>query len=274
MPELPEVHTIVSDLKKYLVGYCIDKVEITNGYNVIPDNSTLKSAATGSSVKDVQRVAKNIVIGLDNGYYITFHLAMTGRILLRKVSQDKDYHQKVQFTLSKKDKKIALRFCDARMFGKIQVLNTKGLDKLREKYGPDMHTAQITVEVFTEIIRSKNTNIKNALLEQSLVTGLGNIYVTDALWLAGIHPETKTRDISSQRSKALLESAREILSEGIMHRGSTLPDKAYVDIFGKPGQHQNHFRVYGKTKCPKCGTAVEFKKINGRGTYYCPSCQT
>jgi formamidopyrimidine-DNA glycosylase len=131
----------------------------------------------------------------------------------------------------------------------------------------------ITPETCLTRLRSKNTIIKTALLEQSIVAGLGNIYATDALWLAKIHPETKTQSLMPEQVQILLNSAKEILLEGIKHRGSTLPDEAYVDIFGKPGSHQNYFRIYGKTYCPDCKTKVEYKKLNGRGTYFCPKCQ-
>ncbi len=273
MPELPEVHIIASDLKKNLVDWRIDKVEIEHGYNTIPENKIYAQLLTGSLVNKVGRVGKNIVIKLSNGSFLTFHLAMTGRLLLQDNNSPKAPHQKVQLTLSNEDKIKLLRFCDARMFGKTGVLDAAGVHKLKQKYGPDVVLEEITTEVFLTRLRSKRTNIKNALLDQTIVAGLGNIYATDALWMARIHPEAKTQEILLKQAQALLKSAKEILLEGITHRGSTLPDEAYVDVFGKPGSHQNHFRIYGKTHCPDCQSKVQFKKLNGRGTYFCPNCQ-
>lgn len=273
MPELPEVHTIASDLKKSIEKYLIEGVEIENGYKVNPSNEEFVKKLIGSKVDKVARVGKNIVIKLDSDDYLTFHLAMTGRILLKDPKSPKDAHQKIQIKLSNKEKCLALRFCDARMFGKVGIWNGQEIKRLKGKYGPDIIMQEILPINFMERLKSKNTAIKNALLEQTIVAGLGNIYATDALWMAKIHPETKTKELDIKRTTDLLRSAKEILTEGILHRGSTLPDKAYVDVFGQPGSHQNHFRIYGKSRCPVCKTKVEYKKINGRGTYFCSNCQ-
>lgn len=273
MPELPEVHTIASDLKKSIEGFLIDGVEIENEYKVNPSNKQFAQKLTGSRIDKVGRIGKNIVVKLDSGDYLTLHFAMTGRILLKDPKLPKDPHQKVQIKLSNKEKNVALRFCDARMFGEVGIWNAQEIKKLKEKYGPDVIMQEILPSDFMERLKSKNTSVKNALLEQTIVAGLGNIYATDALWMAKIHPETKTQELDIKRATDLLKSAKEILTEGILHRGSTLPDEAYVDIFGRPGSHQNHFRIYGKSHCPACRTKVEYKKINGRGTYFCPNCQ-
>ena len=269
MPELPEVHTIASDLKKNIEGCKVVGVEIEAGYKVNPNNQDFVQRLLKSRIDKVARIGKNIVIKLTSGDYLTFHLAMTGRILLKDADSPKDPHRKVQINMGDK----ALRFCDARMFGKVGVWTGQEIKKLKEKYGPDVIMQDILPEDFLTRLKSKNTAIKNALLEQSIVAGLGNIYATDTLWLAKIHPEIKTHELNIQQATDLLKSAKEILLEGIKHRGSTLPDEAYVDIFGKPGSHQNYFRIYGKTHCPACKTKVEYKKINGRGTYFCPKCQ-
>jgi formamidopyrimidine-DNA glycosylase len=159
------------------------------------------------------------------------------------------------------------------MFGKIAAVGAKSIQNLIGKYGPEPINTVLTAEKFHEIIKSKKTNIKNVLLDQTVVSGLGNIYATDALFLAGINPGTNTANITLEKSKKLMEACREILLEGIKNRGSTLPDKAYVDIFGKEGKQQNFFRIYMKEKCPVCNSKVTFTKLNGRGTYYCTVCQ-
>jgi formamidopyrimidine-DNA glycosylase len=152
-------------------------------------------------------------------------------------------------------------------------MSSKEVSLLKEKYGPDLIIDKITPEQFLQRLKLKKTAVKNALLEQSLVAGLGNIYVTDALWLSKIHPTTRTTDLALNHAKILLKSAVDILTEGIKHRGSTLADKAYVDVFGRIGNHQNYFRIYGKTNCPACRNKIVYVKLNGRGTYFCPSCQ-
>jgi formamidopyrimidine-DNA glycosylase len=273
MPELPEVHTIVLDIKNNFEGYKIEAVGVEYGYKTHPDNESFSKILINKQISKVGRIGKNIVIKINSNLFLTFHLAMTGRILIRKQGSPKEPHQKVELTLSKGGKTTLLRFCDMRMFGKVGIWDAVDMAKLKQKYGPDITTQEITSEQFLDRLKSKNTSIKNALLEQSIVAGLGNIYATDALWMAKIHPDTKTSKLDLNQASNLLKSAKTILLEGISHRGSTLPDEAYVDIFGKAGSHQNYFRVYGKSSCSSCKGAVAYKKINGRGTYFCPSCQ-
>ncbi|MDC0448998.1 bifunctional DNA-formamidopyrimidine glycosylase/DNA-(apurinic or apyrimidinic site) lyase [bacterium] len=273
MPELPEVHTISADLNKNVRGFVITHIKIAPGYNVKPNNETFVQNVVGKKIDSVTRIAKNIIIKLEDEAHIVGHLAMTGRLLLRPPEYKQDKWVRVLFRLKKSDKIWHFKFTDMRMFGKLELRNEAGIKNLEEKYGPEPVDKALTPEKFLEQIQSKRTNIKNALLDQKIIAGLGNIYATDALFMAKIHPETKTSDITLKMAGKLLEAARTILLEGIKNRGSTLPDKMYVDIFGKPGTQQNHFRIYMQGKCPKCGTKVAFKKINGRGTYFCPECQ-
>jgi len=273
MPELPEVHTIVSDLHKHISGYKITGIQIEKTYKTISGNETFKKAVLGQNVTKVERIAKNIIIHLSSGNYILIHLAMTGRVLLRNKQDKSDGWAKVILDLEKNGGQKQLRFTDTRMFGKIGAIGSKAIKGLVDKYGPEPISPNLTAEKFLTIIRSKKTNIKNALLDQSIVSGLGNIYATEALFLAGINPHSNTTKITLENARKLLETSKKILLEGISNRGSTLPDKSYVDIFGKEGKQQNFFRIYMKEKCPNCGTKVTFTKLNGRGTYYCENCQ-
>ena len=272
MPELPEVQTIVSDLKKYLEGAEIKNVAIHQPYKTIPDNKTFMAGVVGQKITNITRQAKNIVFDLANGKTIIIHLAMTGRILLRTKGFKQDSWERVIFTVEKNEKVLEMRFCDMRTFGKVALVENRN-DYFEGKYGPEPIDKKLTPQQFLTILKSKKTNIKNVLLDQEFVSGLGNIYATDALFLAGINPETTTADLSPENASTLLETARLILAEGIEHRGSTLGDKMYVDIFGKEGVHQKFFRIYGKETCPNCSSTVAFTKLNGRGTYYCPKCQ-
>jgi len=273
MPELPEVHTISQDLRKNIVGYEIKGIQISKYYK-LPSNiqSDLKKIV-GEKIQDVDRIAKNIVIKISNNSYLVFHLAMTGRILLRELSHKSDDWVKVVVEIQKGKQISHLKFADMRQFGKVFVTNKTGLQKLTEKYGLDTLDKSVTPKNFLKALKSKRTNIKNVLMDQTTVSGIGNIYVTDALFLAGINPLLPTQNMTLEIAEKLLKSIREVLTEGIKNRGSTLPDKMYVDIFGKSGSQQNHFKVYLKNKCTNCGSAIKFIKINGRGTYFCPTCQ-
>lgn len=271
MPELPEVYTIATDLNSHIKGYVITDLRIARGYIASPDNDVFIKEVKNQKIEKVSRIAKNILIHLENKKMIQIHLGMTGRILLRSPKQQADKWVRILFKLENKPDTKILKFCDMRTFGKVVLLKTTSA--LKNKYGPEPLDENLNAERFLEILRSKKTTIKNALLTQELISGVGNIYATDALFIAKIHPETLTKNLSHNNAINLLKSLRKVLNEGIKNRGSTLSDKMYVDIFGREGKHQNFFRIYSKTFCPTCKSKVVYKTINGRGTYFCPSCQ-
>lgn len=273
MPELPEVHTISQDLNKHTVGYEITNIKISENYKIPNDVKKRLKLIIGKKITGSERIAKNIALKLSNGEYLVLHLAMTGRILLRSKKEEKDNWVKIVFELSKDDTTKYLKFCDMRQFGKVRVLNEEEIRVFSKKYGLDIVKDKIYPQTFLDTLKSKKTNIKNALMDQNIISGMGNIYVTDALFLAKINPKSSTQSLDLSNAKNLLESSIAIVNEGIKNRGSTLPDKMYVDIFGESGNHQNYFRIYGKKICPVCQSKVTFEKINGRGTYFCPTCQ-
>ena len=119
----------------------------------------------------------------------------------------------------------------------------------------------------------RRTIIKNLLMEQNTVAGLGNIYATEALFLAKVHPQQHVKSLSLERFRNIMGAAKSVLLMGIKNRGSTLPDETYVDIWGKGGSQQDHFNIYLKKTCLVCNGKVSFVKIGGRGTYFCPNCQ-
>ena len=287
MPELPEVQTIVSDLERELKGARIIEVIVEQPRMAVPSSRMLKKAAIGSVIESVSRVAKSIVVKLRRqemgaDHYLVFYLRMTGRLLLRPRGYREDDWVRLVFRIERADgpttqdrQILELRFAEARMFGYVEVIDEDQLKKHEGRYGPDALSPHLTPEVFLERIKLKRTNIKTALLEQNLIAGVGNIYANDSLWESQIHPETPTQQVTAEQSAALLSSLKKVLGEGIEHRGSTLSDKMYVDIFGREGSHQNFFRVFGKDgqPCPRCAAKIEFLTIGGRGTFFCPHCQ-
>ncbi|MEK7595621.1 MAG: DNA-formamidopyrimidine glycosylase [Patescibacteria group bacterium] len=273
MPELPEVETIVRELQNTITGKAILKIWIEQGYKVQPNSSKFSDSLEKSHIEKVERLAKNIVITLfKKDFFLVFHLAMTGRILLRNISDSKDAHTRVKITFVDQTE---LRFCDVRMFGSARILSKKELITLKQKYGPSPFHKDLTASKLMAILSSKNTIIKRALLEQELISGLGNIYANDSLFMAKIHPEAKTRQLIRDDYQRLLSAMKQILLEGIKHKGSTLDDEMFVDIWGKKGEHQNFFRIYGKDNkpCPSCNGKILVKSISQRPTYFCPNCQ-
>ena len=311
MPELPEVTTITNQLNKEIVGSIIADVVQAGGYKTQPEFAEFKRRSEGSKVLSVKRIAKNIVIELGanrhldpsgrtpqddentnaqddgkRGIFLVIHLAMTGRLLLRKPDHKTDPWTRLVFRLTRRVNGLhptggesgeskELRFCDARMFGFVRLMNQDELNQYAGKYGPDALDDDLSAQKLLSQLRKKKTEVKRALLEQDLIAGAGNIYVNDSLWMAGIHPQTRTDELQSGQVTKLLEALQEILRESIKHRGSTLGDKMYIDVYGQEGEHQGYFRVFGKANeaCPRCGTKIEFMEIGGRGTFFCPNCQ-
>lgn len=273
MPEFPEVFTITDDLKKNILGYTIKKVAIAASYQTRPSNDEFIKKVIEQEIVNVKQLAKNIILELKSGDLIIMHLAMTGRILLRNPDEKSDLWMKVVFAVKKDSDVKQIRFCDMRMFGKVYIIDKDEFKELQNKYGPEILDPALDSQRFYALVRSKKTSIKNLLLEQKIISGVGNIYATDALFLAKINPNTQTKDITQDQSEKLFKALREVIKESISKRGSTLQDKMYVDVFGKEGEYQKYFKIYSKDKCTNCGSRVSFEKINGRGTYFCPNCQ-
>lgn len=278
MPELPETHTIATVLDKYLSGKRISKVSVAKSYKALPSTELFIKASVGKKILSVTRVAKNILLNLDNKNTILFHLAMTGRLLITESNREKFVKVIIDFEKDQDSSATpypaSLVFSDMRMFGKAAVIGPKQKEQLINRYGPDPLDQMLTAQDLYKALQSKRTTVKNALLNQEIIAGLGNIYATDALYLSKINPSRKTSDLQIEDAEILIKSIREVLLESINLGGSTLSDKMYVDPFGNEGRYQTRFKVYSLEKCALCGSPTKIVKISGRNTYYCPSCQS
>lgn len=273
MPELPEIHTIATDLKKHICGSLIERVKAYDESKIYSQIKNFESKLISQQIIKVARHGKNLFLKTSNNLFINFHLAMTGQILLKDLNSPNPPHLKIEFQLNKNKQNLRLLFCDMRMFGKAQILNAQQIKALREKRGPDFILHATTPQEFWHNLKKRKTPIKKALLDQNLYSGLGNIYATEALWLAKINPLRLASSLTFEEASLLLTSIKNVLLEGIKYRGCTLEDKMYTDIFGRFGNYQKHFKIYNKTLCQICNTKVEYQKLDGRGTYFCPSCQ-
>jgi len=261
MPELPEVITIKTDLKKEIKGKILSEIKITQSYRKL----NLSKDSLNQIVKDVFNVGKQIIIEFENYSYISVHLGMTGRLLLNKT----DKYEKAALIFSKN---IHLYFSDIRKFGHLKNISKKDLQRDIGKLGINVLEPFDNENLITKLQKRK-IPIKNALLDQKLISGAGNIYATDALYVSKINPLTITSQLSDSEYKVLFSNLEKLLKEGILHRGSSM--NRYVDLYGNPGSHQNHFRVYKarNKSCSICQSLIEFTKLNGRGSYFCPTCQ-
>lgn len=264
MPELPEVITIRNDLRKEVLGKKISKVSVKKSYNRPLSSKTIKTHVLGHTVDEVSNVAKLLVLRLSSGKFVVTHLNMSGNLLFNVM----DPYVKVSIHFDSND---VLHYSSVRMFGYLDIWGDSELQSFVSRYGKSPIESNMTWEEFKRTLKFKKGSIKKALLDQKAVSGIGNIYANDALYLSGVHPKRAPSSLTDADFKALFENVVLLLNEGIEHRGSTID--RYRDLYGKPGWHQNHFRIYGKENCMNCGSLVSRIKLDGRGTFFCPLCQ-
>lgn len=279
MPELPEVETIKLQLNKFLVGHKIISVEVRNRKIFQGDEKRM----VGVKVIDTRRFGKVTVIDLDNKYSILTHVKLTGQFIYRGPNLDTNAlstkvigglggpHTLVIFTL---DKNGVLYYNDVRRFGWIRIEKTPDVENesFIKKLGPDMLV--ISRDNFSEILSKTSRNIKTLLMDQGKISGVGNIYVNDALWLSKISPKRTAKSLSKVESKLLFNALHTVLKTGLKYGGAS--ELAFVTPDGKEGEYQNHTLVYGHQGeiCKRCKiNKIEKFFLGGRGTYWCSLCQ-
>lgn len=306
MPELPEVTTTVNGLNKVLLGLHISDAwtdlakenPIKQFENTIKNKkffNKLKKKVTGAKVIKIERKAKNILIYLDNDYTILIHLKMTGHLIFGRYEKvvgskkkvegwipDKNerkelcdpYNRFIHFVFSFSNNQNQLVFCDTRKFGKITIFETnkiKELDHDLNKLGPEPLDNSFTFEKFQKQIQSKNGKIKTILMNQAIISGIGNIYSDEMLWLSDINPLSDPKNISEKNLKTLFSSMKKVLLRGIKFGGDSTSD--YRNIDGARGNFQGKHNVYKKKneKCGKigCRGVIIRKVIDGRSAHFC-----
>lgn len=262
MPELPEVETIVGQLKKKLVGKKIKSVDVLNRKVIDSKIGRL----SGVKVVKVWRRAKSIIIELAGKKFLLVHLRMTGHFhYLRKGKDLGEFEKFVVARFHLSDGSI-LTHNSIRRFGSIKLLSLEKLEKELSKLGPE--PLEIGFKEFEQIF-SRKANVKTTIMDQKIIVGIGNIYAQEALFHAGIDPSRKCDGLSSAEVKKLYNQIRRVLSLAIKKHGTTVEN--YVHIDGSGG-FQKYLAVYGCQKCPKKHLLKKIT-LGGRGTYYCPKCQ-
>lgn len=277
MPELPEVETIKESLKKAIDKKTIESVEVKNRKfrEIIPND--FENVVTNASIKKIYRIAKYIVIDLSNNYSIIWHFGMSGRIKFMDNICNLDKHDHIII----KTNNGYIIYNDARRFGLITCCKTNNIKKhhLFSKIGIDPFDSNLDAKYLLDKLKNKNIEIKVALLDQSIINGIGNIYASEALYDARISPFKKSCNIDTDEANRLIESVRKILNKAIKAGGSTLRDYKKPD--GSTGYFQNEHCVYNKTgqRCPNCCCDLSktqgIKKAiqGGRSTFFCETLQ-
>jgi formamidopyrimidine-DNA glycosylase len=273
MPELPEVETIVRGLKPRVRGRRIESVW-WSGHPLHlrrkVDVRGLRAVAVGHAIADVRRIGKFILLAVDGApdCGVLIHLGMTGRLGVEPAGAARARHTHVAFRLADGGE---LRFADARRFGWVEPGRPFSASAALARVGPDPLTG-LDAPALAAALAGVRAPIKAFLMNQQRIAGLGNIYVAEALFRAGIHPATPARRVRG-RADALMAAIRASLEGGIARRGTTLRD--YVDADGRSGDNASALLVYGRAgeACGRCGARIKRRVDSGRSTFFCPGCQ-
>jgi formamidopyrimidine-DNA glycosylase len=276
MPELPEVETVARKLRPQLTGARIAAAEILWARTVDrPEAAAFCRMITGARIEDVGRRGKFLRFPLDNDRIWFAHLRMTGKFFISDADEDASppwnpAHVRARFRL---DSGAQLTYVDMRKFGRFYLVADP--EEVIGELGPEPLSATFTAERLEKMLEGRRGEIKRLLLNQNFLAGLGNIYASEALWRAQIHPQRSAGTLEREEIRRLHQAIVDALSAGVQHGGTSLDDRQYVYPDGGLGAHQRYLSVYDRAgeRCPRCGVMVERMVQGQRSTYYCPDCQ-
>ncbi len=271
MPELPEVETTRLGLAPHLEGRTVSAVVVREPRLRWPVPGTLRAELTGKVVRKVQRRGKYLLLRADNGTAI-LHLGMSGSLRIIPADCAPEKHDHVDLVL---DSGLALRLNDPRRFGAVLWTRDEPADYwLLTNLGPEPLGDQFDGDYLSRRLQGRRAAIKTSLMDSRIVAGVGNIYASESLYLAGIHPKRAAGRIASARLRILASAVKSVLQDAIRAGGTTLRDFTLVD--GQPGYFQQHLKVYDREDepCDRCGAPIRTAVIAQRATYYCVKCQT
>lgn len=265
MPELPEVETIRKELEKELIGAEIVGVEVRDKHCF--EGEWKKS----EKITGIKRVGKYLFVCFKSKRGLVIHLKMTGRLVLEDPFYETAIHTRIVLSLADGRK---IYYWDTRMFGYIRAENNlqTSIDNLQKKMGPEPW--DLSDIDFLRKLQKTGRTIKEAILDQNLLAGVGNIYANDGLWKAGINPKRTANSLRLTEVTKLRKSLCSVLERGLATGGAS--DNTYRDFYGGQGSYQTEFLVYGRTgePCNKCGLALKRIVVGGRGTWICENCQS
>lgn len=271
MPELPEVETVKNVLKELTLGKTIKSVDVLRKQTIENDVGEFTKYLVNETIIDFGRVGKFIIFYLTNNKVLISHLRMEGKYFLKDEKEKLTKHDLVVFHFSDGTK---LLYNDTRRFGRIKLSSLEDYMKTEplSKVGPDPFMMKDS-KLLEKAFKNKTIAIKTALLDQTVMSGLGNIYVDEVLFSTKVHPETPAKLVSSKKLNEIWKASKEVLTNAIKAGGSTI--KSYHPKEGISGNFQVNLKVYGKKDgtCPICGCKLRKIFVNGRGTTYCPHCQ-
>lgn len=271
MPELPEVETVRRGLEKLILGKNIASLDIRYPKMIKTDLDQFQKELPGQVVKSMGRRGKYLLFYLTDKVLIS-HLRMEGKYFYYpdQVPERKHAHVLIHF-----EDGGTLVYEDVRKFGTMELLAPELLDAyfVSKKLGPEPTEEDFDLEIFIGALKKSKKPIKSHLLDQTLVAGLGNIYVDEVLWRAQVHPARPSQSLTRVEASAIHDQTISVLGQAVEKGGSTI--RTYTNAFGEDGTMQELHQVYDKAgqACSRCGTSIEKIQLGGRGTYFCPNCQ-
>jgi formamidopyrimidine-DNA glycosylase len=273
MPELPEVETVRRSLIDKVVGHHIESLRVGDFPGVLGTDrgEDILARIAGRAVRGVRRRAKYLIIDLDDDTAIVVHLRMTGRLSAVPHEEPPLRFERLAIAL---DNGLDLRFSDQRKFGRVIHAHGDDVDRLERRLGREPLERGFSAVWLEERLQRRPGKIKAVLLDQGLIGGLGNIYVDESLFRAGIHPERRANSLTTDEVRRLHRAIRGVLRAAVDSRGTTF--SSFEDAEGNRGRYGGRLLVYGrggKAPCLRCGTPLERTIVGGRGTSFCPRCQ-
>lgn len=270
MPELPEVETVKETLKTQVLNKVIDRVLVYHDNTIVcPSVPLFLKQIQNQEICDIKRRGKWLLFELTD-YYLLSHLRMEGKYFIRDFDSEKMKHELVNFIFTDGS---SLRYHDTRKFGKMHLVKKEDLLDCKPflELGLEPWSEELTVSYLKEKYRNKRVPIKTVLLDQSIITGIGNIYADEILFLCKISPLRKCLELRDEDLEHIIIYTREVLEKAILLGGTTI--RSYTSSEGVHGLFQNELLVHGKEVCPVCGNSILKIRVGGRGTYYCSLCQ-
>lgn len=274
MPELPEVETVLRGLRERALGRRVTKVEVLSPLVLVGSQDEFAAAVRGRSIEGVRRKGKALAIELraQNGEaprYILLRLGMTGQFVLAHPAAPLQPHTHLRLELDGGGQE--LRYRDPRRFGRVRCCTREKLDEIFDHLGPDAR--EITEEQFYQTLKGRRGAIKSWLMNQQLLSGLGNIYADEALFVARVHPQTQAGRLSPLAARRLHGAVKKVLDHAVNLQGTSFRD--YIDIEGRPGNYRSRLRVYQRTgePCRRCKRPIRRIILSGRSSHFCPHCQ-
>ena len=271
MPELPEVETIKEDLRQLVAGSVIERARVIDSSLVEqPSAEEFVSRLEGVRITGARRRAKHLIVELGSGDSLVFQLKIGGQLLLVPPVEEPETALMLVLDLDG-ERRLFLR--DETGFTRARLLDADGLQERLSPLGPEPLEEEFDAGYLQRAIGSRRAQIKPLLLDQKVVSGIGNIYADEILYDARLHPRRKANTLSEGEWEALHAATRSNLAAGVEHRGTTV--RLYKDVLDRPGEHQNYLRVFEKhgRPCPGCRGEVVREKVSGRPTHFCPACQ-